>query len=93
MGVNMDDVLTTWGREFATAVQPYADEVCGQDGYEVLVAGLDGDVSLARLKTLTDADVETLARAAQTLLEAPGIGPADIRKAVDETLWHWGGED
>lgn len=84
------DWLHTWGREFAQAVASHADEVNGQDGYEVLVRALGPSISLVRLKGLAPEDFDRLTQAAQALLEAPAIQTSDIRKAVEETLWHWG---
>ena len=90
MSPTLEDLLTTWGREFVAAI-PAEAEASGQDACEVFHAAFDRDPDRAFLAALTEADFARLAAAANAELERDDIEASAMGEAVRRTLWHWSG--
>jgi hypothetical protein len=84
-----ESFLTTLGREFAAEVGELAEEVCGQDAYEVFSAVFGQEVTRAKLRAATASDLERLAEAANGVFEISEIDSARMARVIAAVLGHW----
>jgi len=86
----MDELglLSTLGREFCAVLGDFIPDLCGQDAYEVFSSALEGEVSVYKLRSLSDADVEALRAACESSLECQSVTSDHIREIVRATVAH-----
>ena len=82
------DVLGTWTDQLNAALEPLGILLSGADAASILSPLGHGSV-LAKLRSLTEAEIVLLADAANRDYETVNIEASHIRKAVEGTLWHW----
>jgi hypothetical protein len=85
MDIDQTDFLTTWGREFSSAVDDVAT-ASGQDAYEVYIVAFGVPAQLDHLQRLTAHEICLLRDAAREVLEAPAIDTAHMEEAVRRTI-------
>jgi hypothetical protein len=83
-----DDIIATWGREFAIAIDDIA-QANRQDGYEVYHAVFGKAPMLDTLRNLTEAQLGALRDAARTIMETDAIDATHVAEAVKATIWNW----